>query len=70
MGGTEATGFKRKGDRSTCNTLFIFFIFFFFLESHLQHMKIPRLRVQSELQLPAYATVTATRDLSGICSLH
>ena len=30
MGGTEATGFKRKGDRSTCNTLFIFFIFFFF----------------------------------------
>ena len=33
-------------------------------------MDVPRLGVQSELQLPAYTTVTATRDPSCICDLH
>ena len=33
-------------------------------------MEVPRLGVESELQLPAYATATATRDLSRICDLH
>ena len=34
-------------------------------------MEIPRLRVKSELQLLAYATVTATPDPSHIfCHLH
>ena len=33
-------------------------------------MEVPRLGVESELQLPAYATATATRDLSYICNLH
>ena len=33
-------------------------------------MEVPRLGVESELQLPAYTTVTATCDLSGICDLH
>ena len=37
-----------------------FFFFFFFLWPHLQHMEIPRLRVESELQLPAYTTATGT----------
>ena len=34
------------------------------------HMEVPRLRVESELQLPAYATATAVPDLSHICDLH
>ena len=29
-----------------------------------------RLGVESELQLPAYATATAMQDPSGICDLH
>ena len=33
-------------------------------------MEVPRLRVKSELQLPAYATGTAMCDPSCICSLH
>ena len=33
-------------------------------------MEVPRLGVQLELQLPAYATVTAMLDLSRICDLH
>ena len=37
-----------------------------FLGLHLWHMEVPRLGVQSELQLPAYATATATRDLSRV----
>ena len=43
---------------------------FFFLGPHPWHMDVPRLGVQSELQLLAYATVTATRDPSRICDLH
>ena len=35
-----------------------------------QHMDVPRLGVESELQLLAYATVTAMQDLSHICNLH
>ena len=38
----------------------LFFFFFFFLGPHLQHREVPRLRVESELQLPATATATAT----------
>ena len=41
--------------------------FVLFLGLHLQHMEIPRLGVESELQLLAYAT--AAPDLSGICDL-
>ena len=33
-------------------------------------MEVPWLGVWSELQLPAYATATATRDSSWVCSLH
>ena len=34
----------------------------------MQRMEVPRLKVESELQLPAYTTATATRDLSLICN--
>ena len=33
-------------------------------------MGVPRLGVQSELQLLAYTTATATPDASCICNLH
>ena len=32
--------------------------------------EVPRLRVEWELQLPAYATATAVPDLSHICDLR
>ena len=47
-----------------------FFLFSLLLGLHLWHMEITRLGVQSELQLPAYTTATATSDLSCICNLH
>ena len=33
-------------------------------------MEVPRVGVESELQLLAYATATAAPDLSHICDLH
>ena len=33
-------------------------------------MEVPSLGVESELQLLAYATATATQDLSHICDLY
>ena len=43
------------------------FFFFYFLGLYQQHMEVPRLGVESELQLPAYTTATATSDLSRVC---
>ena len=48
--------------------LFIFLVIVL-LGPHPRHMEVPRLDVESELQLPAYITATATRDLSRICDL-
>ena len=45
-------------------------LFVFFLQPHPQHVEVPRLEVQLDLQLPAYATATAMWDLSRICSLQ
>ena len=33
-------------------------------------MEVPRLGVESELQLPAYTTAIATQDSSCVCDLH
>ena len=41
--------------------------FFFLLRPHLQHMKVPGLGVQLELQLPAYPTATAPPGPSCLC---
>ena len=49
---------------------FSFLLFLVFLGPHPQHMEVPRLGVESELQLPAYTTATAGWDLSRICKLH
>ena len=49
---------------------FLLFIYFCFLGLPLQHMEVPRLRVKSELQLPAYATATATWGLCCVWDIH
>jgi len=46
------------------------FSIFAFLGPNLWHMEVPGLGVESELQLPAYTTATATQDLSRVCDLH
>ena len=46
------------------------FLFFGFLGPHLWYMEVLRLGVKPELQLPAYTTAMATRDLSHIYDLH
>ena len=50
----------------------VFCLFFVFLVLHLQHMKVPRLGVESEQQLLGYtkATATATPYLSLVYHLH
>ena len=50
--------------------LFFFSLSFVFLGPHPRHMEVPRLGVESELQLPAYATATAMPDPSCLCALH
>ena len=42
----------------------------YFFGLHLRHMEVPRLGVQSELQLPAYTTATATQDRSRVCRIY
>ena len=46
------------------------FYFFGFLGPHLQHMEVPRLGAESQLEPPTYATATATPGLSHVCDLH
>ena len=48
----------------------IFNFLFVFLGLHLQHMEVPRLAVDLELQPPAYATATAAQDPSRVFDLH
>ena len=46
-------------------------VFFFLFEGpYLRLMQVPRLGAESELQLLAYTTTTAMRDLSHACNLH
>ena len=47
-----------------------FFSLLCFSGPHLWHLEVPRLGVKSELQLSAYATATATPDLSHVCNLY
>ena len=51
-----------------CGLHFDFFLSF--LWPPLQHMEVPRLGVESELQLPVYTTATAMWDPSCACDLH
>ena len=43
--------------------LFIYLFIICFLGLHAQHMEVPRLGAQLELQLPAYTTAIAMRNL-------
>ena len=45
-------------------------LLFVFLGLYLWHMEVPRLGVESELQLQAYTTVTVTLDPSSIYDLQ
>ena len=49
---------------------FCLFVFLFCLEPQVQHMQVPKLGVESELQLLAYTTATAMQHLSRICNPH
>ena len=50
---------------------FFFFFFFFFglFRVYPQHVEVPGLGVELELQLPSSATATAMPNLSPICDL-
>ena len=58
-------------DSIVCILFYLFFLFnFVFLGPRPWHIEILRLRVESELQLPAYTTATSTPDLDNACGLH
>ena len=64
---------EMRGRGITCRVTTSAMSFFFlmsFLGLHPWHMDVPRLGDESELQVPAYTTATATQDPSHICSLH
>ena len=50
--------------------MFLGFVFFCFLRLRPQHMELPRLEVELELQLLAFTTAIAMQDLSHIYNLH
>ena len=50
--------------------IFVLFWSFVFLGLHPRHLEVPRLGVESKLQLLASTTATATQDLSRVCDLH
>ena len=69
--GTKGTKSERHSSCSPAQPAFLFFFFFScFLGLHPQHMEVPRLQVESEIQLLTYTRATATCDLSHICDLH
>ena len=49
---------------------FVFFFFLYHLWSHLWHVDVPRLGAESELQLLACTTGTATQKPSCVYNLH
>ena len=59
-------------NRSQIATFIYFFIFFIFcfLGLYPQHMEVPGLRIELELQLLTYTPTTATSDPSRVCDLH
>ena len=44
--------------------------FFWLFRPHPWHMEVPRLGVESELQLLTYTTATAKQNPSHVCDLH
>ena len=67
----SAKNWRSYGRRQLGNSFYLFYLFIFgFLGLHLQHMEVPRLEVESELQLLAYTTATARQDLSHVYDLR
>ena len=50
--------------------IFFLFVLFCFVFPPGPWHKVPRLGVESQLQLPTYTTATATRNPSQVCDLH
>ena len=50
--------------------IYLFIYLFSFLGPHLQHMEVPKLGVESELQLPAYVPATAMPAPTLVCDLR
>ena len=50
--------------------IYLFTSLFVYCGRHLWHMEVPRLGVESELQLLAYTTATATQDPRHVCDLY
>ena len=46
------------------------FLFLSFFGTHPRHIEVPGPGVESELQLPAYTSATATQNLSHVCKIH
>ena len=49
-----------------CVILFYFILFIYFLGLQAWHMDVPRLEIQSEVQLLAYTIATAMPDVSHV----
>ena len=47
---------------------YFFFFLFFFFGPYPQHMEVPWLGVELELQLPTYTAATAIPDLRCMCN--
>ena len=52
------------------DSVFFWFCFVLFFWPYLQHMEVPRLGSELELQLPAYTTAMVMWDPSHVCDLH
>ena len=53
-----------------CAVYFFLFLSFLLVMAAFMAYEVPGLGVESELELLAYATATATKDPSCICNLH
>ena len=62
--------FKKEGNISVYVKTNLESFFFAFQGLYFQHMEVPMVGVESELSQPAYATATATQDLSQVCDLY
>ena len=58
----EINIYIKEGVYTAKATWLLIYLFLFFLGPQVWHMEVPRLGVESELQLPAYATATAILD--------
>ena len=48
----------------------VYYLHIHFLGPYLQHMEVPRIGVELEVQLLAYTKATAAQDPSSVCDLH